>query len=339
MYSPLDTPAPSNLILRMPAPRVAVLLNPLSGRVRRRAAAVRARVCELAGPLYAEASEPAAMTDAVLGFSLGTDDVLCVVAGDGTLHAVLTAFERRPDVERPILAPAPGGTTNMTTRDLGRPGGLFRYLEALLCWKAAGGGADAPGRLVERPVLRIAAPGSDPLAGMFFGAGTVAAGVDFFNRRLRSMGIPAAVGSPVAVVRTMLAVAMGGRSLDHLAPPTTVCVERGPVLDGPAVFLVATTLHRLIFGARPYWANGLGPIHFTLVERGAVGMFRNVPRLAIGRASDRMTPERGWHSHGTSCVHVTLDGPFIVDGEIHHASRADGPLELSASRAARFWMP
>ena len=324
----------------MPAPRVAVLLNPLSGRVRRRAAAVGARARELAGSLYAEASEPAGMEKAVLGFALGADDILCVAAGDGTLHAVLTALERhRPEGGWPVLAAAPGGTTNMTVRDLGPSVGLLAYLEELVRSKAAGGGPDAPGRIVARPVLRIAAPGREPLAGMFFGTGTVSAGVEFFNRRLRPSGIPEAVGSPVAIVRTLLALAIGGRSLDRLAPHMHVSVDGGPVLEGPVVFLVASTLDRLIIGARPYWGDGQGPIHLTLVEREAKGMFRHVPRLALGRAGDRLTPERGWHSHDTSRALLGLDGPFIVDGELHFATSGAGPLELTASRTVRFWMP
>ncbi len=324
----------------MSAPRVAVLLNPLSGRVRRRAAAVREGARALAGPLYAEASEPVSMGDAVVGFSLEADDVLCLVAGDGTLHAVLTALERsRPDGAWPVLAVAPGGTTNMTVRDLGPAVSLLAYLEELQRWKAVAGRPGAPGRLVERPVLRIAAPGSEPLAGMFFGTATVSAGVEFFNRRLRPSGIPEAVGSPLAIVRTLLSLAVRGRSLDGLSPRMRVHVNGGPVLEGPVVFLVASTLDRLIVGARPYWGDGEGPIHLTLVEREAQGLFRHVPRLALGRAGDRLTPERGWHSHDTPRALLALDGPFIVDGELHLATSAAAPLELTASRVARFWMP
>lgn len=324
----------------MPAPRVAVLLNPLSGRVRHRIRAARARARELAGPLYAEASEPGAMAGVVRELSLGPDDLLCVVAGDGTVHAVLTALERLcPDGGWPILAAAPGGTTNMTVRDMGRPGALLGYLDALRRWRAAGAGPNASGRLVLRPVLHIAVPGAEPIVGMFLGAGTVSAGVAFFNKRLRSMGIPEAVGSPVAIVRTMLALALGGRSLDHLAPRMTIHTDRGPVLDCPTVFLVVSTLGRLLIGSTPYWGNGESPIHLTAVEREATGIYRYVPRLALGRPGDRLTPERGWHSHGASLVRLALDGPFIVDGELLHASRAAGPLEITASRVARFWMP
>ncbi|HSW28113.1 MAG TPA: diacylglycerol kinase family protein [Longimicrobiales bacterium] len=315
----------------MPAPRPAVLLNPLSGRVRRRPEAVRALAREIAGERYAEASDPLAMADAMAAFDLGEDDVLCIVAGDGTLHGALTALERqRPRGPWPTIAAAPGGTTNMAARDLGSAGGLVAWLRAL---------RDTPGHRLTRPVLRIAVPAGEPLVGLILGAGTASEGVDFFNRRLRPLGIPEAVGSPIALVRTLLSMAAGGRNLDRMAPFMTVRVEGGPELDGPALLLGVSTLHRVVIGARPFWGGGTGPIHLTLVERSAKAIFRSVPRLILGRPGDRLTPERGWHSHDTARIEVAFDAPYIVDGELYHARAADGPLEITAAREVRWWVP
>ena len=342
----------------MSSPRVAVLLNPLSGRVRRRPAAVRALARRIGADLYAEASDPEAVADFLAGLSLGPDDLLCVVAGDGTLHAALTALERRrPHAPWPALAAAPGGTTNMTVKDMGRPGSLVSYLEALGAWKEGlGGSVDAPtrrapsptdappdafasGRFVTRPVLRIAVPGREPLAGMFFGAGAVSAGVDFFNRRLKPAGVPEAVGSPLAIARILLSLALGGRGRDRLAPSVVARVDGGPELARSALLLLASTLHRMIVGARPYWGAEDAPIHFTLADRDAAGTFRNLPRLALGRPGSRLTPERGGLSHNAGRILLRFDGPYIVDGELSHARAADGPLELTAPRAIRWWMP
>ncbi|MHB1194717.1 MAG: diacylglycerol/lipid kinase family protein [Longimicrobiales bacterium] len=329
----------------MPAPRAAVLLNPLSGRVRRRPEAVRALAREIGGDRYAEASDPHAMADAVAGFDLGEDDLLCIVAGDGTLHGALTALERqRPLGPWPILAAAPGGTTNMTARDLGSAGRLLPWLNALRGREAQAAGLGparnaGEGRLLTRPVLRIAIPGGNPLVGLILGAGTASAGVDFFNRRLRPLGIPEALGSPLALVRTLLAMAAGGRELDRMVPSMTVRVEGGPELDGPALLLGVSTLHRVVIGARPFWGVGGGPIHVTLVERSAKAIFRSVPRLILGRPGDRLTPERGWHSHDTPRIAVAFDGPYIVDGEVYLARSGDGPLEITAAREVRWWVP
>ncbi len=327
----------------MPAPRPAVLLNPLSGRVRHRPAEVRALAREIGGDRYAEASDPHAMADAVAAFNLDEDDLLCIVAGDGTLHGALTALERqRPHGPWPLIAAAPGGTTNMAARDLGSAGGLVPWLHALrrrAAGSTAAAGAGPHGRLVTRPVLRVAVPGRDPMVGLFFGAATVSAGVEYFNRRLRPLGIPERLGSPLAIVRTLLAMAVGGRGLDRMSSAMRVRVEGGPELDGPMVFLVVSTLHRVIVGARPFWGAGTGPIHLTLVERTAAGIFRGVPRFAVGRPGNRLTPERGWHSHDTPRIEVAFDAAFIVDGELYHARSADGPLEITAPREVRWWVP
>ena len=306
----------------MPAPRPAVLLNPLSGRVRRRPEAVRALAQEIGGDRYAEATDPHAMAAAVAAFDLGEDDLLCIVAGDGTLHGALTALERqRPHGPWPTIAAAPGGTTNMAARDLGSAGGLMAWLGAL---------RDTPGRIVTRPVLRIAVPGGDPLVGLILGAGTVSAGVDFFNRRLRPLGIPEAVGSPLALVRTLLAMAAVGRGLDRMAPSMTVRVEGGPELDGPALLLGISTLHRVVIGARPFWGAGGGPIHVTLVERSAKAIFRSVPRFILGRPGNRLTPERGWHSHDTPRIEIAfeLGDELVVALHLRTQVRCEHALDL-----------
>ena len=329
----------------MPAPCPAVLLNPLSGRVRRRPEAVRALARRICGDRYAEASEPAAIAAAVAAFDLGESDLLCVVAGDGTLHAALTALERlRPHGPWPILAAAPGGTTNMAARDLGAAGRLLPWLAALSGWGAqadtqGAAGSGGRGHLVTRPVLRIAIPGAHSLVGLILGAGTVSAGVDFFNRRLRPFGIPEVVGSPIALARTLLIMALGGRGMDRMAPTMTVRVEGGPELDGPALLLGVSTLHRVVIGARPFWGTGGGPIRLTLVERNAKAIFRSVPRFILGRPGDRLTPERGWHSLNAARIEVAFGGPFIVDGEVYHARAADGPMEITAAREVRWWTP
>jgi len=324
----------------MPA-RVAVLLNPTSGRVRRRPEAVRALARSIAGDRYAEATDGRGMTDAIRALALAEDDVLCVVAGDGTLHGVLTALGReRPDGPWPILAAAPGGTTNMTARDLGAAGRLVPWLEALQSWKERGSSyGDAGTRLVLRRVLRISPGGAAPLSATVFGAGLVCEGVDFAARRLKPAGIPERLASPIALGRMLAAIALGSRSLDRMAPPMRIRVDGEPELRARGLGLAVSTLDRLVIGARPFWGAGGGPIHMTFVERGADAVLRSVPRAILGRPGRRMTPERGWHSHHATRIELAFDGPFIVDGELHRARAADGPLEITAPRVVRWWVP
>lgn len=333
----------------MPVPsEVAVLVNPRSGRVRRRLARVRALARRMAGDRYAETSDPAEMADFVARAAPGPGGVLCVAGGDGSVQAVLTALEReRPDGGWPILAAAPGGTTNMTARDLGEPVKLTAYLRRLARWvdfggPGGGGGigrADHGGRLVSRPVLRIAPPHGEPVAGMFLGAGTVAAGVDLFHRSFKPRGIPEGVAFPLIIGRFLAALASPGRRPDDLAPPVTLALDGTVLEDRRALLLFATTLHRLLLGTRPYWGTEEGPIHTTLVERHVRWGVADVPRFARGAGPPRFTPELGWHSHNAHRLQLAFDGPWIVDGEVFHARAADGPLEITATRPIRWWVP
>lgn len=336
-----------------PPPEIAVLVNPRSGRVRRRVARVRALAHRLAGERYAETSDPQAMAEFVARAAPGPDGVLCVAGGDGSVQAVLTALERqRPQAAWPLLAAAPGGTTNMTARDLGEPVKLTTYLRRLARWAESGGsggsgsdadaGAGGPssgGRLVSRPVLRIAPPLGDPVAGMFLGAGAVAAGVDMFHRSFKPRGIPEGVAFPLIIGRYLAALASPGRRRDELAPRVTLSVDGTVLQDRRALFLFTTTLHRLLLGTHPYWGAEEGPMHTTLVEGHVHWGVADVPRFARGAGPPRFTPELGWHSHNAHRVGLAFDGPWIVDGEVLHARASDGPLEITAGRTVRWWVP
>lgn len=320
----------------MPAtPDVAVLINPRSGKVRRRIARVRALARRMAGDRCVEASDPDAMASFVAA-APGEGGVLCVAGGDGSVQAVLTALEReRPDGAWPILAAAPGGTTNMTARDLGERVKLTAYMRRLARWVDGGAG----GRLVPRAVLRIGRPGRPPVAGMFLGAGTVAAGVDLFHRSFRPRGIPEAVASPLIAGRILASLARRGTPPADLAPPVTLEVDGAELADRRALFLFASTLHRHILGARPYWGTEDGPIHTTLVEGRVRWGLRHIPLFARGIPGPHFPPEEGWHSHNAHRLLLTLEGPWIVDGEVYHARASDGPLEITARRVAEWWVP
>jgi hypothetical protein len=296
------------------------------------------------------------MAEFVASAAPGEDGVLCVAGGDGSVQAVLTALEReRPDAPWPILAAAPGGTTNMTARDLGGPVKLTAYLRRLARWvdlrgDVPLGAADAPdgpgtpappsqGRLLPRAVLRIDRPGDPPVAGMILGAGAVAAGVDTFHRSFKPRGIPEGVAFPLIIGRFLASLARPGRHRDELAPRVTLVLDGTVLEDRRALFFFTTTLHRLLLGTHPYWGAEEGPIHTTLVEGHVRWGVADVPRFARGAGPPRFLPELGWHSHNAHRLLLTLDGPWIVDGEVFHTRASDGPLEITARRVAAWWVP
>lgn len=310
-----------------------VICNPRSGRVRRRLGTVRRLARELGGELYREAVGPAEVAGALGELDGHGSDTLCVVGGDGTVQAVLTALAvRRPDRRWPRLALAPGGTANMTAKDLGADASPIRSLRSLLHWRDGDAGG---ARVVHRPVLGVDRPSEDPLYGMFFGLGAVASGVRFFRRRLEGLGVVGERISAVALLRVLLRLALGGRE-ELSAGPVECAVDGRPSTTRPTLLCLVSALERLLLRTRPYWGDGGEPLHFTLLETGARNLWWNLPRVARGRPGEALTAERGYVSHDVRTVDLRFDGFFVLDGELYEARSASGPVRITAARTAEW---
>ncbi len=322
--------------------RIAVLCNPRSGRVLRELDAVRELGRELGGDLYREAAEPTEIAEALgelTGMGVGT---LCIVGGDGTVHGALTALHAsKPDEPWPVIAPVPAGSTNMTAQDLGAGGSLMERLLALRAYRDAQGrqGPGAEGALISRPMLCLEHGKNEALCGMFFGAGAIADGVRFFDQRLRGLPLGDRNTSGLSIARVLFSLAVRGPRGESVGCSVARAVDGHAPTDHLCIFCLATTLHRLILGTRPYWGEEDGPVHFTLVEKSARAFWRSLPRIARGRPGARLTPERGYLSQNLNAVELTFDGPFVVDGEVYHARAADGPCRVTAPRTVQWLVP
>lgn len=322
--------------------RIAVLCNPRSGRVLRELDAVRELGRELGGELYREAAEPSEIAEALGDLTEMGVGTLCIVGGDGTVHGALTALHgSRPEGPWPVIAPVPGGSTNMTAQDLGAGGSLMERLLAIraFCDTEGRQGARAEGALVSRPMLCVEHGKNEALCGMFFGAGAVADGVRFFDQRLRGLPLGDRNTSGLSIARVLFSLAVRGTRGESVGCSVARAVDGHAPTDHLCIFCLATTLHRLILGTRPYWGEEDGPVHFTLVEKSARAFWRSLPRIARGRAGARLTPERGYLSQNLNAVELTFDGPFVVDGEVYHARAADGPCRITAPRTVQWLVP
>lgn len=322
--------------------RIAVLCNPRSGRVLRELDAVREIGRELGGELYREAAEPKEIADALSDLTERGVGTLCIIGGDGTVHGALTALhESSPEEPWPVIAPVPAGSTNMTAQDLGAGGSLMERLLAIRAFCDGEGlhGRGAEGAVVSRPMLCVEHGDTEALCGMFFGAGAVADGVRFFDQRLRGLPLGDRKSSGLSLARVLLSVAVRGTQAESVGCSVERSVDGETPTGHLCIFCLATTLHRLILGTRPYWGEEDGPVHFTMVEKSARAFWRSLPRLARGRPGARLTPERGYVSQNANVVELTLDGPFVVDGEVYHARAADGPCRITAPRTVQWLVP
>jgi len=318
----------------MGRPRVTVLCNPLSGRVSRGWASVRALRDDVGAAAYREASTPEEVGAALEELALGRGDALAVIGGDGTTQAVLTALHAMmPEEQWPVLIPLSGGSTNMTALDLGAAGTLAATVAMLRRWLAGG---RTEGHRLARPLLLVERRGYRPVCGMFFGTAAVAEGVRFFRRRPRWRGVVSERTSSLLILRVLFSLARGGAA--RAGSCRMSCrVDDGDEFEQLAILGLVSTLHRLLLGMRPHWGCEDAPLHLTLVDRDARALWWSLWRLGLGRPGLQLTPERGYLSRNAHRVEFRFDGPFVVDGELFGARSTDGPVVLTSPRVVE-WM-
>ena len=103
--------------------KIGCLINPMGGQTRKRQSAIQNALNEIPGIMVCEATDAITFKSAIEQLLRANIDLLVVVAGDGTTHAILGhLFKLLTPEQWPVLMVIPGGTTNMTPLDLGIQG-------------------------------------------------------------------------------------------------------------------------------------------------------------------------------------------------------------------------
>ena len=304
-----------------------VLCNPAAGRVRGRLASVRELGRGIAGDNYLELAG-AALNGLLVPYLLARrPDLLVVVGGDGTLHGVLgSLFAARNAGPLPPVLIVPAGTTNMSALDLGVRGTPVQVLNRLRARLQQQRGSVLPATL--RPVMQVSRAGLSPLCGMFFGAGIIARGVEYFTSHIRERGITGEAASALVVVRFLGALL--GRDRDGLTAPVEAQIEGLPGVAGrrPYVAILASVLDRLLLGMRPYWGTESAPLHVTAVQSHPAKLYRSLWPLLRGRGAG-LPVEQGYASANLQSLAVQLGSPFVIDGQCYQAQGATLSLGIA----------
>ena len=300
--------------------RVGVLCNSDSGRVRSRMPEVRALCRRIAGANYVEVDGATMGGPLVAELLAQQPELLVVVGGDGTLHAVLGQLlaPGRTGPTPAVLA-VPAGTTNMSALDLGvrgRPLAVLERLRARLEQEAA---ASLPGR--PRPILQVSGVAPAPLCGMFFGAGIIARGVEYFSSYVRTSGVTGELASGLVMARFLGALLGAGRG--DLTAPVYADIDGMEGVAGRQAFMaiIASVADRLLLGTRPYWGTGPGPIHATTVRAQPARLLASVLPVLRGRGAS-LRAQDGYASANVHSLAMNLEGPFAIDGQMYAANGA-----------------
>ena len=274
--------------------------------------------------------------------------ILVVNGGDGTLQRTLTEvlcpsspFRKTGDArELPLITPLRTGRTSMSAYDIGSPRDARVAIDRLVARVQSGRVQES---VVHRATLRMKLdPDGVDHWGTFFGVGVIYRGTLLTHRMFPKGRAQGAFGSAV-VTAGLLARALTGRAPqvpgddDPLTiDPISVILDGQRLGAGEFQLLMATTLHRLFAGIRPFWGKGPGGIRFTALGPGCFRRPQEIARLLRGRAP-KYEGRNGspYESRNVEKVELALDCGISLDGEMF-APRAGRQATLSADHRVRF---
>jgi diacylglycerol kinase (ATP) len=316
--------------LRMGTATIGILVNPLSGRIRKYKEAVKRELEKIPRAVYREVANTIEINACIDAFMEADIDLLAIVGGDGTVQGVLNyLFTIKPATGWPVLTVVPGGTTNMSALDLGAQGKPEQMLQKLRDSLTE----PALQALVRRHVLCIE-QGAEKVHGMFFGVGLIARAVIFSQGKIKKLGVTGEIYSGI-IMAGYLAGALMGRRHGAWAPVQMSIIRKNIELQrGSYAFLFASTLDRLLFGMRPYWGKEQEPLHVTFVRQQRKRPLRSIIQLLSGRGH-HLKEQDGYHSCNTEMLELLIDDDYIVDGESFHAAQGK-PLRVTTTGPVTF---
>ena len=322
--------------LKTGSAKVGCLLNPMGGQTHKHQPAIRRALDEIPGILVCEAIDACTFKTAMNQLIRANIDLLVIVAGDGTTHAILGhLFAALAPAKWPVLMIIPGGTTNMTSLDLGihdKPEQALRRLRDYLSKPSAP-------KLVQCPVLCIQQTGLNPIYGMFFAAGLVARGVKFSRSSVKQLGITGGIFTFLIMLRSLAGMLVGMALRHHQnewAPvKMTMTEDNGLTHQGTYLFALVSTLDCLLLNMRPYWGQESAPLHVTLVDQQRKHLWRSLWPLLSGNGR-RLKEEDGYYSHNTHALALQMEDEYIVDGELYRSVNSHTPLRITATDPVTF---
>lgn len=312
--------------------KVGCLLNPLGGQVRKRAAAIREALRAIPDLMVCEAQDALTFKTAIEQLLQADIDLLVIVAGDGTTHAIFGhLFAARAPADWPLVMIVPGGTTNMTPLDLGMQGKPAQIIQRLQDYLRK---PIAP-VLVQRPVLRIEQPGMPAIYGMFFAVGLVARGVKFSRGSVKKTGVTGGIFTALIMLRSLFGMLFGNQQNAWAPVKMTLTEAGGRVHRGTYLFALVSALHSLLLNIRPYWGKEPAPLHVTLVDQQRKRLWRSLWPLLSG-GGHVLKEQDGYYSHNTASLTIGMDDEYIVDGELYRSLAPQSPVTIATTDPITF---
>ncbi|MGJ7581216.1 diacylglycerol kinase family protein [Variovorax sp. RHLX14] len=311
-----------------------LIVNPLSFRASRGLAEQATALAIAHGAEVVTIDSPQALTSAVESILSRRQKRVMVLAGDGTVRAVVDQLAALPGGSWiPDLLVLAGGRTNLTAEDFVPGGAALATLERALKLSAAQRWDSA---VVERCVLCIEQAPAPARYGFWVGAALI----DGVIRRTHAhrVGGSAMKTGHLSTLISMLRLAfLGLRGRSGLACPL-LTVDAGPLgrMQAPVRLLLATTLQHRRGLFDPYATRAAEDMRITAVSRRARRFWPSLPRLLTGRFSGAMTTADGYLSGGCERAEIIGLSGYSLDGEAFDTDPAR-PVLLRRGSRLRFF--
>jgi hypothetical protein len=303
--------------------RAGIISNSRSHRNRTRGAETAVVPADTPNLLYRGPRTFPALVQTLREFREAGVELLIVDGGDGTVRDVLTCAHGIFEGALPRLAVVPSGKTNALALDLGVPSD-WTVQDALE--------AGATGNVRMRsPVEILRGDTAEPeLCGFLFGAGAFVRATELAQRTHKAGAFNSfAVGISLfwGVAQTLF----GGHANEWRAGERMrLRLDEADPVDETLYILFSSTLERLPLRLKPFGRERPG-LKMLTVNAPPVRLARAVPALLRGSEAGWLE-KAGYHHHDVGSFTVTLNGGFILDGELYEGGtltvRQGTPLQF-----------
>jgi len=311
-----------------------LLLNPASGKVKKKIHHVREIIADIPGVIIGEATCPEEFIPILDLYYLQKITHLIIIAGDGTVQAALSYYLNIAKGNNiPNILILPGGTTNMTASDLGIIGfevNLKKIIDVFA--------GNVQSRHIKKPLLKIELQDKPAVYGFFFGAGIIASGVKYFNMHVKKSGITGEIITLAAIVPFIFKLLFSPGN--YKQGQALIEIEVDGIQKKPlcTVLFFATTLDRLLFGLKPYWGQTENSLHITYIRAQANKFWRSLISIMLNRGR-YLNETDGYYSFNSHKISIRLNSSYIIDGEIFNSKNHNLQLNLSATDHVTFIVP
>jgi hypothetical protein len=314
--------------------RIGVLSNALSRRNQSTLPAIERMLSEFPEALHQSFRHIDDMPRALAVLARSRVEHLIINGGDGTVQAVIgELLDRSPFEMRPRITLIGGGMTNVIAHDVGLPVTPVEALRRILARARGGDTAE----VLRRATIAVKRSGQTRAEyGFLTGAVGFYQGTRLTRRDMHRVGFTQSLAAKAGIVWSVMRLLLHGEGERSGLRGERVAIglNGSPPQEAAYLFILATTLERLLPGVMPFWGHDAGAIKLTTIASPAPRFGRAAFSVVRGRPRPWMHGA-GYASTRADRISLHLTSPIVLDGEVLDPG-PHGHVELAAGPAVEF---